>query len=128
MECEARSAHRSVHVNGQNAGGSAGITSVEMETEVDADAEGDDRTYCICKSISFGQMIVCDGESCETEWVRIHDHLAMKLSLTNNNLPCFHSFNSICIGLSKPPSGKWYCNACTAKQAKKRSANSNRSM
>ena len=36
----------------------------------DADeAEGDGATYCICQQVSFGEMIGCDGDSCEREWV-----------------------------------------------------------
>ncbi|KAL8293781.1 hypothetical protein RQP46_000482 [Phenoliferia psychrophenolica] len=34
------------------------------------EADGDGATYCICNQVSFGEMIGCDGESCEREWVR----------------------------------------------------------
>ena len=57
--------HVDGHADGYEDGG--GNASVEMEAEVDA--EGDDKTYCICNCVSFGQMIGCDGDSCETEWV-----------------------------------------------------------
>ena len=35
----------------------------------DGDGDGDDQTYCICNSISYGQMIACDDPQCEKEWV-----------------------------------------------------------
>lgn len=36
----------------------------------DGDGDGDDgRTYCVCDRVSFGEMIACDDENCEKEWV-----------------------------------------------------------
>ncbi len=36
----------------------------------DADGDNDDnRTYCYCDGVSYGEMIACDDESCEREWV-----------------------------------------------------------
>ena len=35
----------------------------------DGDGDGDDRTYCFCDGVSYGEMIACDDESCEREWV-----------------------------------------------------------
>ena len=34
-----------------------------------AAADGDDRTYCICDRVSYGEMIACDDGQCEREWV-----------------------------------------------------------
>lgn len=35
------------------------------------EAEADEgATYCVCNQVSFGEMIGCDGDSCEREWVR----------------------------------------------------------
>lgn len=63
---------------------SASITSdLELDPDADADAEGevemadtdteieegDDRMYCLCQQASYGEMIGCDNESCEYEWV-----------------------------------------------------------
>ncbi|EPZ34768.1 hypothetical protein ROZALSC1DRAFT_31516 [Rozella allomycis CSF55] len=45
--------------------------------------------YCICQQPSYGEMIGCDGESCSKEW-----------------------FHYDCVGLTKPPVGKWYCTEC----------------
>lgn len=35
-----------------------------------AGEEVDERLYCICRRISFGEMIACENEQCATEWVR----------------------------------------------------------
>lgn len=38
----------------------------------DNDGEQDDnRTYCFCDGISYGEMIACDDVNCEREWVCI---------------------------------------------------------
>jgi hypothetical protein len=29
----------------------------------------DDTLYCICRKVSHGEMIGCDNENCEIEWV-----------------------------------------------------------
>jgi inhibitor of growth protein 3 len=33
------------------------------------DGDGDDKTYCICGGVSYGEMIACDEEGCDLEWV-----------------------------------------------------------
>ncbi|KAF9557708.1 hypothetical protein CPC08DRAFT_710206 [Agrocybe pediades] len=45
--------------------------------------------YCYCNRVSFGEMIACDGESCEREW-----------------------FHLGCVGLTEVPEGEWYCEDC----------------
>ncbi|KAH7915684.1 hypothetical protein BJ138DRAFT_1141072 [Hygrophoropsis aurantiaca] len=71
-----------------------GNSAVDTATEAgEADGEGDDRTYCFCDGISYGEMIACDDTACEREWF----HLA-------------------CIGLTVPPDGTWYCETCKTKQ------------
>lgn len=57
------------------------------------DGQGDERTYCYCDRVSFGNMIGCDGEDCKREWF----HLA-------------------CVGLENPPRGSWYCDECKEKR------------
>lgn len=37
--------------------------------EGDGEGENDERTYCFCKNVSYGQMIACDDDNCENEWV-----------------------------------------------------------
>jgi inhibitor of growth protein 3 len=63
--------------------------------DADGDAGGDDRTYCYCDRVSFGNMIGCDGEDCQREWF----HLA-------------------CVGMDTPPKGEWYCDDCSEKRKK----------
>lgn len=78
----ARSA--SVHSTATNAngatGGRNGSASVNTMNSVsadgganeagDVDGDNDDgRTYCYCDGVSYGEMIACDDENCEREWV-----------------------------------------------------------
>ncbi|GLB43516.1 putative chromatin modification-related protein [Lyophyllum shimeji] len=64
----------------------------------DGEGDGDDRTYCICNSVSYGEMIACDDSQCEREW-----------------------FHLTCINLAVPPEGRWFCDACRNKRNAKRS-------
>ena len=43
--------------------------NVDTTDAGDADGDGDDRTYCFCDGVSYGEMIACDDENCEREWV-----------------------------------------------------------
>ncbi|KAJ8581523.1 hypothetical protein M405DRAFT_832308 [Rhizopogon salebrosus TDB-379] len=49
-----------------HAANAAGDTATEVG---EGDGEGDDRTYCFCDGISYGEMIACDDVNCEREWV-----------------------------------------------------------
>ncbi|KAL5489690.1 hypothetical protein EMCRGX_G018808 [Ephydatia muelleri] len=46
-------------------------------------------TYCLCRQVSFGEMIGCDNEDCPIEW-----------------------FHFQCVGLTSKPKGRWYCPPC----------------
>ncbi|SMN18598.1 similar to Saccharomyces cerevisiae YNL097C PHO23 Probable component of the Rpd3 histone deacetylase complex, involved in transcriptional regulation of PHO5 [Maudiozyma saulgeensis] len=48
--------------------------------------------YCYCNQVAYGEMVGCDGDSCELEW-----------------------FHLPCIGLETLPKGKWYCKDCQNK-------------
>ncbi|TFK92810.1 hypothetical protein K466DRAFT_539217 [Polyporus arcularius HHB13444] len=61
-----------------------------MSAEPDGDVD-DNKTYCFCDGVSYGEMIGCDDEECEREWF----HLA-------------------CVGLAVAPEGGWICETCTA--------------
>ena len=67
---------------------------VEMGgVEEDEDGgEGDDRKYCTCRSVSYGNMVACDNEECAYEW-----------------------FHWSCVGMTREPAGKWYCEECRVK-------------
>jgi uncharacterized membrane protein YgcG len=51
----------------------------------------DDKLYCFCGNINFGEMIGCDGPECETEW-----------------------FHFACVGIDPKakPEGSWFCESC----------------
>ncbi|RIA84930.1 hypothetical protein C1645_394126 [Glomus cerebriforme] len=53
--------------------------------------------YCICRQVSYGEMIGCDGENCPVEWYHID-----------------------CVGLSAVPEGRWYCDHCTGMSSQKK--------
>lgn len=47
--------------------------AADTATEVgEGEGEGDDRTYCFCDGVSYGEMIACDDDDCEREWVRLN--------------------------------------------------------
>jgi hypothetical protein len=50
----------------------------------------DERRYCFCNEMSYGDMIACDNPNCRREW-----------------------FHYPCVGIVTPPKGKWYCAECT---------------
>lgn len=50
------------------------------------DKEEENERYCFCNDVSYGPMIACDNEQCKLEW-----------------------FHYGCVGITKPPTGKWYC-------------------
>lgn len=52
----------------------------------------DETKYCICRQISYGEMVACDNDECEIEW-----------------------FHYDCVGITQPPKGKWFCPDCTRK-------------
>lgn len=41
----------------------------EVEVAEQGDGEADDTLYCICQQKSYGEMIGCDNDKCEYEWV-----------------------------------------------------------
>jgi len=63
--------------------------------DVDDDEREDDKKYCVCQSVSYGDMVACDNEKCPYEW-----------------------FHWRCVGLKSEPKGTWICPVCT--EAKKR--------
>jgi inhibitor of growth protein 3 len=67
----------------------------EEAGEGDDDEAGDDKKYCLCQNVSFGDMVACDNDSCPYEW-----------------------FHWSCVGLKSEPNGTWYCPVCTDKMEK----------
>ncbi|GAK63099.1 uncharacterized protein PAN0_002d1301 [Moesziomyces antarcticus] len=66
--------------------------------------DADEARYCFCNNVSYGDMIGCDDDDCEREW-----------------------FHLGCVGLTKPPQGTWYCEACLERRANARAAKSKKS-
>ncbi|KAJ7074412.1 hypothetical protein C8F01DRAFT_1100433 [Mycena amicta] len=58
-----------------------------------------ERRYCYCDQVSFGEMIACDDARCEREW-----------------------FHFSCTSLEAPPEGrkKWYCDDCKLRKKRRR--------
>ena len=57
---------------------------------------GDDKKYCLCHNVSYGDMVACDNDECPYEW-----------------------FHWSCVGLKSEPNGTWYCPVCTENFKKK---------
>ncbi len=53
----------------------------------------DERRYCFCNEMSYGDMIACDNPTCRREWF------------------CYP-----CVGIVTPPKGKLFCAECTQLQ------------
>lgn len=72
-----------------------GADGDEDMADGDEDEGGDDKKYCICQSVSYGDMVACDNESCPYEW-----------------------FHWTCVGLKSEPEGTWICPVCTKNKKK----------
>jgi inhibitor of growth protein 3 len=78
---------------GRGVAGGDGQEDVGMGGMEDEDDEGaDDKKYCTCRSVSYGNMVACDNEECQYEW-----------------------FHWSCVGMTREPAGKWYCEECRVK-------------
>lgn len=75
--------------DGKDEDGDEAIGDAEEEEEEDG---GDDKKYCLCHNVSYGDMVACDNDNCPYEW-----------------------FHWACVGLKSEPSGTWYCPHCTEK-------------
>lgn len=80
-------------VNSGNAGNEEDSDNQKFSDELfsgTAENEEEDKTlYCFCQSVSFGEMVACDGPNCKYEW-----------------------FHYSCVNLKEPPKGTWYCPDC----------------
>ncbi|UZJ52380.1 hypothetical protein CBS101457_001700 [Exobasidium rhododendri] len=78
----------------------------DADADADADADGDgggdgekdNKIYCHCQRVSFGEMIGCDSDDCQYEW-----------------------FHLSCVGLSKPLPQTWYCEDCKERMEREKS-------
>lgn len=78
----------------------AGTSNQQALVGFDMPLDPNEPTYCVCNSVSHGDMIACDNKECPIEW-----------------------FHYSCVGLTVEPKGKWYCANCmtTVKKPKSRS-------
>ncbi|CAI2723582.1 unnamed protein product [Schistosoma spindalis] len=53
------------------------------------DDDEDYKRYCICRDVSYGDMIACDAPDCPFEW-----------------------FHYACVNLTVAPKGRWFCPTC----------------
>ncbi|KAK3356144.1 inhibitor of growth proteins N-terminal histone-binding-domain-containing protein [Neurospora tetraspora] len=86
--------HRSPSLSGHNPDDNPGLSdddAMDLDDNMDLDDEeaGDDRKYCLCQNVSFGDMVACDNDECPYEW-----------------------FHWSCVGLKSEPNGTWYCPVC----------------
>lgn len=73
--------------------GSTSPSSLDFATNTQGNTtlyNRDETKYCICRQISYGEMVACDNSQCEIEW-----------------------FHYECVNITQPPKGKWYCPDCT---------------
>lgn len=78
--------------DGKDADGDVIVGDAEDEDE----DGGDEKTYCLCHNVSYGDMVACDNDNCPYEW-----------------------FHWSCVGLKSEPNGTWYCPVCMEKFQKK---------
>ncbi|RKO90292.1 hypothetical protein BDK51DRAFT_20720 [Blyttiomyces helicus] len=57
--------------------------------DLEAAAAEAEKLYCVCRNVSYGEMIACDGDHCPHEW-----------------------FHLPCVGLEQNPHGRWHCDTC----------------
>lgn len=69
----------------------------EVQLLIDKNGSGQgaiqEALYCMCRKVSYGEMVCCDNDDCVLQWYHFH-----------------------CVGLETKPRGKWYCDPC--KEAK----------
>lgn len=74
------------------------LTDTKTSNLRDQFDDEDCKRYCICRDVSYGDMIACDAPDCPFEW-----------------------FHYGCVNLTVAPKGRWFCPTCTKSNANKRS-------
>ncbi|PNH75656.1 hypothetical protein VD0001_g1932 [Verticillium dahliae] len=83
---------RSIEEGARNGSGGVGVGAAAAPgDEEEGDIDADEPRYCYCNSVSYGEMVACDADTCEREW-----------------------FHLECVGLKVAPKGnaKWFCEPC----------------
>jgi inhibitor of growth protein 3 len=60
--------------------------------EEDEEEEEGDEDYCTCRGVRYGNMVKCRNGDCPYEW-----------------------FHLGCVGITKKPSGPWFCEECRSR-------------
>jgi len=68
---------------------SEGDGGIGMLPKADASSGASEEIYCTCRQVSYGEMVACDNMECQYQW-----------------------FHYSCVGIKRPPKGKWYCDDC----------------
>ncbi|QLG72019.1 hypothetical protein HG535_0C03720 [Zygotorulaspora mrakii] len=68
----------------------------DLFSSINTNEEEDKTLYCFCQSVSYGEMVACDGEHCKFEW-----------------------FHYSCVNLKEPPKGAWFCPDCRQQMNKR---------
>ncbi|CAD6185265.1 unnamed protein product [Caenorhabditis auriculariae] len=69
----------------------------QINPGTDMPMDPNEPVYCICRQVSYGQMVACDGKNCSTEW-----------------------FHFACVGVTEAPKGRWYCEECKARNPRRK--------
>ncbi|VDP91678.1 unnamed protein product [Echinostoma caproni] len=77
----------------------SGTVGFVQDMKLDNPDEGleedeDEKRYCWCHNVSYGDMIACDAPNCPYEW-----------------------FHYGCVNLTVAPKGSWYCPSCVKSQS-----------
>lgn len=75
--------------SGRNQTGAGSSAHVNKNSSSSSHRESPEPTYCVCRQVSYGDMICCDNDACDIEW-----------------------FHFQCVSLTSKPKGKWYCPNC----------------
>ncbi|WIA42771.1 hypothetical protein OEZ86_008711 [Tetradesmus obliquus] len=75
---------------GLSAAAAAADEPVPLAAAAELEGDASEPRYCVCKGVSYGDMVCCDNEECPIEW-----------------------FHFPCVGLTEQPKGKWYCPDCS---------------
>lgn len=111
--------HSTAHRSGRHERHTSGLSDLDMdahgeteETEP-ADGEADDTLYCFCRQKSYGEMIGCDNDKCEFEWVS-SSFSGLRVSPIIGAVTDAQ-FHVKCVNLSAPLPETWYCPDCVSK-------------
>jgi inhibitor of growth protein 3 len=113
----------------RNGGKKAGVAAAQAQAqdvevfegdgEFGPDGEVDSKVYCTCRQVSYGEMIGCDDDDCEIEWVSGSVSAGLDWRLLDGEHGLMrYQYHLSCLGLPKPPEGNWICPQCAERRKK----------